>query len=165
MLRVIIPILILSLLVFLCYKEYEGFEDNLLHSAVTQPSAIPIKPTVSDTVMPQNTVIPSVSVSGTAYDAMSLQQRSEVLKDIQQAVKNEILANRQTEVLPVQSSQAQSNVNQTNAIQQGNEFNIKKQNTVKDVKEQLNGGCPPIPDMSDYIRKDQIPCWNCTLDY
>jgi hypothetical protein len=24
--------------------------------------------------------------------------------------------------------------------------------------------CPKCPDMSQYIRKDSIPCWNCTLD-
>jgi hypothetical protein len=165
MLRILIPIVLILLLVFLYYKEYEGFEDALLHSAVIQPSVAPIKPSVPDTVIPPNTIIPSVSVSGTAYDAMSLQQRSEVLKDIQQAVKNEILANRQTEVLQVQSSPVQSNINQTNAIQQGHEFNIKKQNTVKDVKEQSNVDCPLMPDMSEYIRKDAIPCWNCTLDY
>jgi hypothetical protein len=27
-----------------------------------------------------------------------------------------------------------------------------------------NGGwCPACPDMSQYIRMDEIPCWNCTL--
>jgi hypothetical protein len=24
--------------------------------------------------------------------------------------------------------------------------------------------CPPMPDMSEYIRKDSIPCWACKLD-
>jgi hypothetical protein len=115
---------------------------------------------VCDQPSNQNMVIPSVSVSGTAYDAMSLQQRSELLKDIQQVVKNEILANRQTEIIP-----SQSNTNSTDSTQQGKEYNIKKQNTVKDVKEQSNVDCPLIPDMSEYIRKDAIPCWNCTLDY
>lgn len=23
--------------------------------------------------------------------------------------------------------------------------------------------CPPMPDMSLYVRKDQIPCWGCSL--
>lgn len=23
--------------------------------------------------------------------------------------------------------------------------------------------CPKCPDMSQYIRRDEIPCWNCTL--
>jgi hypothetical protein len=25
------------------------------------------------------------------------------------------------------------------------------------------GWCPACPDMSQYIRMDEIPCWNCTL--
>jgi hypothetical protein len=23
--------------------------------------------------------------------------------------------------------------------------------------------CPVCPDMSQYIRMDEVPCWNCTL--
>jgi hypothetical protein len=25
--------------------------------------------------------------------------------------------------------------------------------------------CPPVPNMSQYIKKDEIPCWGCSLDY
>lgn len=37
---------------------------------------------------------------------------------------------------------------ESNAIQQGQEFTQEK---------------PSSPDMSEYIRKDSIPCWNCSL--
>jgi hypothetical protein len=37
----------------------------------------------------------------------------------------------------------------TNATAQGSEFTQAKPN--------------PGPDMSEYIRKDSIPCWNCSL--
>ena len=163
MLRILIPIVLILLLVFLYYKEYEGFENSVLTSVIP-PQQIPLKQDSKQDQVPSNTIVPSVSVSGTAYDAMSLQQRSELLKDIQQVVKNDILANRQTEVVPVQS-----NINQTNGMQQGQEFNINKQKTVKHTQEHIQKqsyeGCPLVPDMSEYIRKDQIPCWNCTLDY
>lgn len=29
--------------------------------------------------------------------------------------------------------------------------------------EQKKPACPVCPDMSKYIRMDEIPCWNCTL--
>ncbi len=29
--------------------------------------------------------------------------------------------------------------------------------------EQQKPACPVCPDMSKYIRMDEIPCWNCTL--
>ena len=33
----------------------------------------------------------------------------------------------------------------------------------KKVKRKKKYKCPPMPDMSLYIRKDQIPCWGCNL--
>lgn len=32
-------------------------------------------------------------------------------------------------------------------------------NQTKPIKK----SCPPMPDMSLYVRKDQIPCWGCYL--
>lgn len=29
--------------------------------------------------------------------------------------------------------------------------------------DEIKSKCPPMPDMSLYIRKDQIPCWGCVL--
>lgn len=36
-------------------------------------------------------------------------------------------------------------------------------NSEKPKKKKKAKKCPPMPDMSLYIRKDQIPCWNCVI--
>ena len=36
-------------------------------------------------------------------------------------------------------------------------------NTDKQCPEQKCPACPVCPDMSQYIRLDEIPCWNCSL--
>jgi len=47
---------------------------------------------------------------------------------------------------------------------------LSPDNTIrkKDVKKEtkivyVKAECPPMPDMSQYIRKDSIPCWGCNL--
>lgn len=66
--------------------------------------------------------------------------------------------------------------NETNN-QTNNNRNNKLNNKTHDLKEviyQYKGGkncptcpkintCKPVPDMSNYIRKDKIPCWGCNL--
>ena len=90
--------------------------------------------------------VPSkVSLSDTGYTAMVLQQKSDLLKDIQKIVKNEILSNRATEYIDKNAVSAP-----TLAIAQGAEYNA-------------NASCDH--DMSQYIKKDAIPCWGCSLDY
>ena len=75
---------------------------------------------------------------------MSLQQKSNLLKTIQQMVKNEVLATRSTQ--PIDSDDDCSSASASES--QGNEYNHK-------IKK----------DMSQYIKKDSIPCAGCTLDY
>jgi hypothetical protein len=117
----------------------------------------------SDSSTPQrNDVVPEVKLSGTGYEAMSLQQKSELLKDIQKVVKNEILASRST-----------TNYNKdkyyneyTTSDRQGKEY---EESCHKDSEYRCpknpDGSCPPVPDMSQYIKKDAIPCYGCSLDY
>ena len=93
---------------------------------------------------------------------MTLQQKSELLKDVQQLVKNEIISQRQTTHINNNSS----NAGDSESTQQGKEYNKScKKNCEGPCPRNKDGTCPPVPDMSEYIRKDQIPCWNCTLDY
>jgi len=99
-------------------------------------------------------VVPEVSISGSGYNAMNLQQKAELLKDIQKVVRNEVLANRSTTPVLNGNGQGQGNVSDSTA--QGQEYRCPKN---------ADGTCPPIPDMSEYIKKDQIPCWGCALDY
>jgi hypothetical protein len=127
---------------------------------LTAPSVI--APTASST--PQRTdVVPQVAVSGTGYDAMTLQQRADLLKDIQKVVRNEILASRSTK--PIISGETRKSDN-TDAISQGQEYEDScHKGTEYRCPKNPDGSCPPIPDMTQYIKKDEIPCWGCSLDY
>jgi hypothetical protein len=124
-------------------------------NAIIAPNAAP---------SPQrNDIVPEVSISGAGYDAMNLQQRAEMLKDIQKVVRNEILANRSTK--PILSGETRQS-NNTDATSQGQEYEDScHKGTDYRCPKNPDGSCPPIPDMSQYIKKDEIPCWGCSLDY
>jgi hypothetical protein len=67
---------------------------------------------------------------------------SKFLAEIEKTIRDEIKRARQTDsavISPLESCQ------DTPSLKQGASY------------------CPKCPDMSQYIRKDQIPCWNCTL--
>lgn len=120
---------------------------------------------VTDSTTPQrHVVVPEVKLSGTGYDAMDLHQKMDLLRDIQQAVRNEILAGRNTK--PIISGETRKAPSDTDATAQGQEY---ENNCYKDTEYRCpknpDGSCPPVPDMSEYIRKDAIPCWGCSLDY
>jgi len=101
-------------------------------------------------------VAPQVSLSDTGYTAMELQNKSELLKNIQKIVKQEIItarnqsanhpmamANRSNE----SNSGSDKSCGASDAVSQGNEYRHEKH------------------DMSEYIKKNAIPCWGCSLDY
>lgn len=100
-------------------------------------------------------VMPQVDVSDTSYTAMDLQNKSSLLKDVQQIVRQEIMASRTQPAnhpMAMQqgsdtSNMTRSNATRSNATCQGNEYQHNRR------------------DMSKYIKKDAIPCWGCTLDY
>lgn len=67
---------------------------------------------------------------------------SKFLAEVEKTIRDEIKRARQTDsavISPLESCQ------DTPSLKQGASY------------------CPKCPDMSQYIRKDQIPCWNCTL--
>jgi hypothetical protein len=121
---------------------------------------------------------PEVSISETAYDAMKLNQESNLLKNIQKIIKNELTANRQTEMV-----RSNNNISKSNANEQGNEYKSaqrKKWNGISGREDPSN--CAPYKSNSSqkmytyedeedacsansYIKKDEIPCWGCNLDY
>ena len=121
---------------------------------------------INGSVVPtRNDVVPQVSISGSGYNAMNLQERAELLKDIQKLVRNEVLASRST--TPVINGNTTSNTaSNTDSTAQGQEY---EGSCYKDTEyrcpKNSDGTCPPVPDMSEYIRKDAIPCWGCSLDY
>jgi hypothetical protein len=137
---------------------------------VPTPTLKPILPGVptpgdeAPGAVPQNNqVMPEISISGSGYDAMTLQQRMELLKDIQKVVRNELVTHRATD--PIISGETRK-CNPTDATAQGKEYS---KSCYKGGDESCpsypDGTCPPLPDMSQYIKKDAIPCWGCALDY
>ncbi len=115
----------------------------------------------------QQTPQSEIVISGSGFDAMSLQQKTELLRDVQKLVKNEVIADRMLDNLNNATAQGTEAVAATsNALQQGQEYTTEcKKKCEGPCPRNKDGTCPPVPDMSEYIRKDQIPCWNCTLDY
>ena len=107
---------------------------------------------------------PTVTLSDTGYAATELHQKAGLLQDIQKIVHNELLASRSTE--PVHGGKISHS--SSASISQGNEYNkasIKKSDSScedDEVDPPYNNSCP---DMSQYIKKDSIPCAGCNLDY
>jgi hypothetical protein len=130
--------------------------------AQTDPvSTIP--DTTTNTTVPTRTdIVPQVSISGSGYNAMNLQQQAELLKDIQKVVRNEVLASRST--TPIISGETEQK--RTDSTSQGKEYSGScYKDTEYRCPKNPDGSCPPVPDMTQYIKKDAIPCYGCALDY
>lgn len=139
----------------------QGVNDSA--PAVAPPPTSTMTMTGGSSTTPVRTdVVPQVSISGSGYDAMNLQQKAELLKDIQKVVRNEVLASRST--TPVLNGNGRGNGSDSTAQGQEYEDSCHKDTEYRCPKNP-DGSCPPIPDMSQYIKKDQIPCWGCALDY
>lgn len=172
-------ILLISVITVSYYTNKEGFEDifdgvkkDLDRAVNTVPIDVSItgKGIIKDVSNPMASttpqrfdVKPEISLSPTGYDAMSLQQKSELLKDIQKVVKNELLANRLTTPL----TKDRTTYDRTTSTEQGKEYEY---NCSKKSDDCSKDDCPKkseesCPDMSKYIKKDEIPCWGCKLDY
>jgi hypothetical protein len=122
-----------------------------------------IVPPTNGSLPQRNDVVPEISISGSGYDAMTLQQRADMLKDIQKVVRNEILASRSTK--PIISGETRQS-NDTDATSQGQEYEDScHKGTEYRCPKNPDGSCPPVPDMTQYIKKDAIPCWGCSIDY
>lgn len=137
-----------------------SFIFNNSRAAASTPSVVP--PADNSSMPARNDVVPQVSISGSGYNAMTLQQRAELLKDIQKVVRNEVLASRATKpIIP-----AETHYKPSESTAQGKEY---EGSCYKDTEYRCpknpDGSCPPVPDMSQYIKKDEIPCWGCSLDY
>ena len=106
------------------------------------------------------------SLTVTDANALGLQNKAKLLKDVQETVHNEMILHRQTD--PVQCNGSKS---ESASSKQGKEYQKDKPKAKPTPSDDNpcpaypNGTCPSIPDMSKYIRKDEIPCWGCTLDY
>jgi hypothetical protein len=121
-----------------------------LKKSIPQPTSfmasMPLSPSAA---MPsRQEVMPQVSLSDTGYTAMDLQNKASLLKDIQQIVHQEILTSRTNAANhPMAMANRESCGTESNATHQGKEYKHQTQ------------------DMSEYIKKNAIPCWGCSLDY
>jgi hypothetical protein len=131
------------------YRVSEGFANMIEPSVNTMVT--PVATTVSDA--PILSTLPATSeLDAIAHDK---QERAKLIRDIQEAVRTELLADKKITTANAQpliknssDSSSCSVSTQSSAEQQG-----KEAITARAV------------DMSQYVRKDSIPCWNCTLDY
>jgi hypothetical protein len=96
--------------------------------------------------------------------AMALKYKSDLLKDLQKVVRNELIANRMTKRFESDDNDDCNMNGDSDAMAQGREYGCHRQDTYRCPKNP-DGSCPPVPDMSDYIKKDSIPCFGCSLDY
>jgi hypothetical protein len=88
-----------------------------------------------------------VALSDTGYTALTLNKKAALLRDIKQAVRDELIASRTCEDNHPMGMCDNTDSGDCDSVQQGNEYQRSKE------------------DMSKYIKKDAIPCWGCTLDY
>ena len=116
--------------------------------------------------MPDRTDIdPDNTVSEMGSMAMALKYKSDLLKDLQKVVRNELIANRMTKRLDEDGDgECEDHNHDSDAMAQGREYGCQRQDTYRCPKNP-DGSCPPVPDMSDFIKKDSIPCFGCSLDY
>lgn len=113
--------------------------------------------------MPDRTdITPDNQISDTGSMAMALKYKSDLLKDLQKVVRNELIANRMTNRL--EREDGEDGNDDSDSMAQGREYGCHQRDTYRCPKNP-DGSCPPVPDMSDYIKKDGIPCFGCSLDY
>lgn len=162
--------------------------------ATPPASATPCSPQATTGSLPTRTdIVPQVSFSDNGYNALMLQQKADLLKDIQKVVRNEVLANRST--TPMLHNDNYDGCEAENGHKDGcepvkehgcdTEDVPKNECDTKSVKDKVTAAisqgkeyenscykdkkskasCPPPPDMAQFIKKDAIPCWGCNLDY
>jgi len=92
-----------------------------------------------------------------------------LLTNIQKMFRNELLANRSTDSSVIDKTT--SSGSDSSSTQQGKEFHKTSQKCESGDEDSYrcpknpDGSCPPVPDMTQYIKKDAIPCWGCSVDY
>jgi len=115
------------------------------------------------------TISPTVEISDTGYKAMELNKQSNMLNDIQQIVKNELLADRMLDASikntpepPKEAPKKKSRDSSKDSC--GDSCGDLCSDSYDDSCDAADNS-PSKIDMSQYIRKDQIPCWGCSIDY
>jgi hypothetical protein len=137
---------------------------NVTQNNPSNPSTTVPTPN-STPVSTPSVVNPDVSLSDTGYHAMALHKQSNLLNDIQKIVHNELLANRMMDV-SVKNTQdrskkdsCQSEPSDSCDSSDSSDSSDSCESDSCDAQKEIHY------DMSKYIKKDEIPCWGCSIDY
>ena len=97
----------------------------------------------------------------------------EAISQPSQILQNNLNLQQPKKIMPMTASNIESSLsaNLSSILSETQQQDLPKpmkENTTDDsnVKTRIvyvNTKCPPPPDMSQYIRKDSIPCWGCNL--
>lgn len=128
------------------------------------PPTSMVNPDASSTSAPPpqlNQIVPQNNLSETGQEATDVKQKTDLLSSIQKIIRNELLASRSTDT----GVKSQHVVNDTHSTQQGMDFAKAKNGVIEQTQQDMHKDGLNCPDMSEYIKKDSIPCWGCALDY
>lgn len=147
-------LLLVAVLTIEVYRATEGF-------TVDTPATTPATPAstanaTATTTAPTSTPATTIATSNMDALALNTQERSKFIRDIQDIVRTELLAAKQ-----ITTANAQPVLSATGATPTATGQIAEQQG--REAVTAREKACPK--DMSQYIRKDSIPCWNCTLDY
>jgi len=125
----------------------------------------------------------NAAISGTSKEARNLKQRMNILSDVQSLLKRRILEKRR---LPCHDTSCEDDCEEDceddtdDKGDKGDKGDKSDKGDKGDSKEKRGSQMPPSAalsqgreyknatcdhDMTQYIRKDSIPCWKCNLDY
>jgi hypothetical protein len=101
----------------------------------------------------------AAAASDIATIASDAAARAALIRDIEAALKQDLLANK-----------GMTTANSQDVLCEGDEEDDDVDSAALMQGQEYSANCPNRPDancpkdMSQYIRKDSIPCWNCSLD-
>ena len=125
----------------------------------------------------------NAAISGTSKEARNLKQRMNILSDVQSLLKRRILEKRR---IPCHDTSCEDDCEEDceddtdDKGDKGDKGDKSDKGDKGDSKEKRGSQMPPSAalsqgreyknatcdhDMTQYIRKDSIPCWKCNLDY
>jgi len=151
LLAVSLLIILLAIVAYTYNNLKEGFDEIVEDTTIPVPAAVapaPVPAAAASAPAPAETQESAI--------AKSKQDNAELLRDIREVVHNELLrvqkmttANAQPHLMTAAKPDGSSLYYETPAIAQGQEHSTRPT------------WCPR--DMSEYIRKDSIPCWGCKI--
>ena len=182
-----ITCMLIVLLVILAFSYYsEGFDTTPALPVSTQgqpvaPSGLAADAEVEGSELKMPTPdMPADDVANPANSASVVanekQEQSKLIRDIRDMLHNNILSDRALSTPIAKSNKTvgpikEDNVSGFHSIESVpsiiNQKAIQTNALGSSLKQGIEYamGCPKIPDMTQYIRKDQIPCWNCNVEY